>query len=75
MEISEQELMLAVRDVDDMHRGGMETMADDIAELHSGEGRTLMEPSRRRFLQASAPRRRRNAQAIRSKGGAWKMLS
>jgi hypothetical protein len=51
MEISEKELLRDVREVDDMHREGMETMADDIAELHSGEGRSLMDASRRRLLK------------------------
>lgn len=51
MEISERHLHRAVREVDDQHREGMETLADDIAELHSGEGKRLMETSRRHFVQ------------------------
>lgn len=50
MEISEGELHQMVREVDDLNREGMETMSADIAELHSGEGKRLMEQSRRRFL-------------------------
>jgi rubrerythrin len=51
MEISEAELARMTREVDDLHREGMETMADDIAELHSGEGRVLMEPARSGFAR------------------------
>ncbi|MDQ6796717.1 MAG: ferritin-like domain-containing protein [Actinomycetota bacterium] len=51
MEISERELHRMVRAVDELNSEGMETMSDDIAELHSGEGKRLMEPSRRRFLR------------------------
>lgn len=50
MEISERALRQMVRDVDELNREGMETMAEDIAELHSGEGKRLMETSRRRFM-------------------------
>lgn len=50
MEISERELNQMVRAVDELNSAGMETMSGDIAELHSGEGKRLMEPSRRRFM-------------------------
>lgn len=53
MEISERELQRLMRDVDELNREGMETMSEDIAELHSGEGRRLMEPSRRRFMHGA----------------------
>lgn len=51
MEISERALRRMVSDVDDAHRQGLETMAEDIAELHSGEGKRLMGSSRRRFMR------------------------
>lgn len=51
MEISERALHRMVREVDDMNREGMETMDADIADLHAGEGRRLMETSRRRFVR------------------------
>lgn len=51
MEISERALRRMVREVDDNHREGMQTMAADIAELHYGEGRRLMGASRRSFLR------------------------
>jgi hypothetical protein len=50
MEISEREVHQMVRDVDVLNREGMETMSAEIAELHSGEGKRLMEGSRRRFI-------------------------
>jgi len=51
MEITERELHRMVRDADDLNRAGMETMADDIAELHGGEGRHVMGASRRHFVE------------------------
>jgi hypothetical protein len=53
MEISERALAQMTKEVDDLHRQGMETMATDIAELHSGEGRRLMETSRRSFVKSA----------------------
>ncbi|MGI8751599.1 MAG: ferritin-like domain-containing protein [Acidimicrobiales bacterium] len=53
MEISERELHRMVAAVDELNREGMATMSADIAELHSGEGKRLMEPSRRRFLRGA----------------------
>ena len=50
MEITERELRRAVQEVDDLHHDGMTTMTTDIAELHAGEGRRIMDSSRRRFL-------------------------
>jgi hypothetical protein len=59
MEISEQELRRLVREVDDQHRAGMETLDDDLAALHaSGPARSGPAvdagSSRRRFLQRAA---------------------
>jgi hypothetical protein len=51
MEISEQEVRAMVRNVDDMHREGMDTMAADIAELHHGEGARLMGPTRQQLAR------------------------
>ncbi len=53
VEISEHELHRMVTDVDDQHRDGMRDMADNVAELHQGEGRRVMAGSRRRFLQGA----------------------
>ncbi|MGH9026710.1 MAG: ferritin-like domain-containing protein [Acidimicrobiia bacterium] len=50
MEVTERELRRMVDDVEDVHRQGMATMGTDIAELHNGEGKRLMDSSRRRFL-------------------------
>ena len=44
MEITERSLRQMVREVDDLHREGMKTIVDDIAELRS----------RRRFLRGAA---------------------
>ena len=44
METSERELRAMVRAVDEAHREGMATVADDIAELHHGEGSRIMGP-------------------------------
>jgi hypothetical protein len=49
MEISEHSLTQKTKEIEDLHREGMQTMHDDIAELHSGEGRRLMEPARHNF--------------------------
>ena len=53
MEISEAALRTMVREVDEQHRDGMATMADDIAQLHEatrvGRGR-----SRRGVIKAAA---------------------
>jgi rubrerythrin len=51
MEITEHQLTQMTKEVEDLHREGMETMADDIAEIHSGEGRRLMEPARSNFTR------------------------
>ena len=51
MEISERELRYLMQEVDDQHRSGMDSMGDDIRELHHGEGRRLMGHSRRSFLK------------------------
>jgi rubrerythrin len=51
MEITEHQLNQMTKEVEDLHREGMETMAQDIAELHSGEGRELMEPARHNFAR------------------------
>lgn len=51
MEITEKELRQAVREVDDLHHAGIETMPEDVAELHAGAGRDGMEESRRRFVK------------------------
>ncbi len=51
MEISERNLTRMTEEIEDLHREGMETMDADIAELHSGEGRRLMESSRRKFVK------------------------
>jgi hypothetical protein len=48
MEISEREIRRLARDVDEQHRDGMSTMANDIAELHAETRRlraTLPEPT------------------------------
>jgi hypothetical protein len=45
MEISERALAQMTQEVDDLHCEGMKTMASDIAELHSGEGKRLREHS------------------------------
>jgi len=67
MEISEQELRRLVRDVDDRHRAGMETLDDELAAIHaSGSSRSAGSggetpdgeidsgSSRRRFLSRAA---------------------
>src|SRR6185312_15378189 len=61
MEISEQELRRLVRDVDDQHRAGMETLHDELAAMHaSGSAPAAKDPdpaggtSRRRFLGRAA---------------------
>jgi len=51
MEISDEALRQLVEEVDHLHHEGMRTMAADIAELHQGEGHSLMAESRRRFLR------------------------
>jgi hypothetical protein len=51
MEISERSLRQMVREVDDLHREGMKTIADDIAALHTGAAERLRDSSRRRFLR------------------------
>lgn len=51
MEISDGRLRALVREVDEVHRAGMTTLAGDIAELHAGEGRRVLGPSRRRVLR------------------------
>ncbi len=53
MNISEAELRSMVKDVDEQHRDGMDSMADNIRELHDGEGLKLMGNARRRFLQGA----------------------
>src|SRR5689334_18504647 len=50
MEISEGRLRALVSEVDEVHRAGLATLDADIAELHSGEGRRVMGPTRRRLL-------------------------
>jgi rubrerythrin len=50
MEISERELNALTAEVEDLHREGMETMPQDIAELHAGEGRQFVEESHRSFV-------------------------
>jgi len=54
MEITERNLRLMVREVDDLHRQGMQTIAEDAAALHSEAVAGGAGPSRRRFLQAAA---------------------
>lgn len=51
MEISEGRLRALVSEVDEAHRAGMSNLAGEIAELHSGEGKRLMGPTRRRILR------------------------
>jgi len=51
MEISERELSEMVRAVDDTHRSGMSTLPDEIAELHHGEGATVMGHERQRIAR------------------------
>jgi hypothetical protein len=51
METSERELRAMVRAVDESHRDGMATVADDIAELHRGEGARLMGPTRQQLAR------------------------
>jgi ferritin-like protein len=51
MEISEGRLQALVREVDEVHRAGMATIAADIAELHAGEGRRAMGATRRHVLR------------------------
>jgi hypothetical protein len=53
MEITERSLRQMVREVDDLHREGMKTIADDIAAIHTGAARRHVS-SRRRFLQGAA---------------------
>jgi hypothetical protein len=50
MEISERSLRQMVREVDDRHREGMRSIADDVAALHTGAAERLIGSSRRRFL-------------------------
>ena len=50
MEITEQGLRRMVREVDDLHRHGMQTIDEDIAARHTGAAQRLGS-SRRRFLQ------------------------
>jgi hypothetical protein len=50
MEITEQCLRRMVREVDDLHRHGMQTIDEDIAARHTGAADRLGS-SRRRFLQ------------------------
>ena len=52
MEISEHELRRLVREVDDEHRAGMETLADDLAEIHLGS--QPADPSRRTLMGRAA---------------------
>lgn len=54
MEISERSLRQMVREVDEQHRDGMKTIADDIAALHTGAADRLADPSRRRLLRHGA---------------------
>jgi hypothetical protein len=55
MEISEGQLRRMVREVDDVHREGMSTFAEDNRELVFGELRTgRAGTSRRRFLAGAA---------------------
>src|SRR5690348_2895864 len=67
MEISEQELRRLVRDVDDQHRAGMETLEDELAAIHASgssqsassgsetpDGEIDTGSSRRRFLSRAA---------------------
>ncbi len=51
METSERELRAMVRAVDEAHREGMATVADDIAELHHGEGSRIMGPTRQQLAR------------------------
>lgn len=53
MEISEKTLRTMVRGVDEQHRDGMATMADDIAELHHAS-RTEIGRSRRDLMRTAA---------------------
>lgn len=52
MEISEHELRRLVREVDDEHRAGMETLADDLADTHLGS--RPADPTRRRLMSRAA---------------------
>lgn len=49
MEISARELQQLANDVDDMHREGMRTFREEVAELHLGAARAVR--SRRRLLR------------------------
>ena len=51
METSERELRAMVRAVDEAHREGMATVADDIAALHHGEGSRSMGPTRQQLAR------------------------
>lgn len=51
MEISERSLRQMVREVDDLHREGMKSIADDVAALHTGAAERLIGSSRRSFLR------------------------
>jgi rubrerythrin len=51
MEISERELEQMSAEIEDLHREGMETMHEDIAELHAGEGRAYVEASHSNFVK------------------------
>jgi hypothetical protein len=53
MEISERTLAQMTKEVEDLHQEGMKTMASDIAELHSGEGKRLRDQSRRSFVKGA----------------------
>ena len=54
MEITERSLRLMVREVDELHRQGMQTIAEDTAALHSEAVAGGRDPSRRRFLRVAA---------------------
>ena len=51
METSEREVRAMVRAVDELHREGMASMANDIAELHQGEGARQMGPTRQQLAR------------------------
>lgn len=51
MEITERNLRALVAATDDEHRAGMGALPQQIAELHHGEGRTIVGHSRRQFMK------------------------
>lgn len=54
MQISARELRSLVERVDDQHRDGMRTVAEELEEVHVGETASRLGPTRRRILAQAA---------------------